>query len=49
MSIAEYTPRGGWYNYNLRRRQRRSRIKAADASMATCCIYAAISTLIYYL
>lgn len=44
MSIAEYTPRGGWYNYN-----RRSRIKAAAASLATCCIYAAISTLIYYL
>lgn len=49
MSIAEYTPRGGWYNYNRRRQQRRSRIKAAAASLAACCIYASISTLIYYM
>ena len=49
MPIAEYTPRGGWYNYNRRRQIRRSRLKAAAASMAACCIYASISTLIYYL
>lgn len=32
MSIAEYTPRGGWYNYNRRRQLRRSRLKALAAS-----------------
>jgi hypothetical protein len=49
MSIAEYTPRGGWYNYNRRRQLRRGRLKAFAASMIACCIYAAVSTLIYYL
>lgn len=49
MSIAEYTPRGGWYNYNRRRQLRRKRLKAFAASMIAGCIYAAVSTLIYYL
>lgn len=49
MSIVEYIPRGGWYNYNRRRQLRRNRLKAAVASLAACCIYAAVSTLIYYL
>lgn len=49
MTIAEYTPRGGWYNYNRRRQLRRSRIKSAAASLVAGCIYAAVSTLIYYL
>lgn len=49
MSIAEYTPRGGWYNYNRRRHIRCSRIKALAASLVAVCIYAAVSTIIYYL
>lgn len=49
MSIAEYTPLGGWYNYNRRRQTRRSRLKAAAASLVAGCIYAAVSTVIYYL
>ena len=49
MSIAEYTPRGGWYNYNRRRQLRRERLKAFAASMIAGGIYAAVSTLIYYL
>ena len=49
MSIVEYTPRGGWYNYNRRRHLRRRRLKAAAASLIAGCIYAAVSTLIYYL
>lgn len=49
MSIAEYTPRGGWYNYNRRCQLRRSRIKAALASMVAGCAYAVASTVIYYL
>lgn len=49
MTVTEYTPRGGWYNYNRRRRLRRSRLKAAAASLVAGCIYAAVSTVIYYL
>lgn len=49
MSIVEYTPRGGWYNYNRRRQLRRSRLKAFAASLAAGCAYAAASTVIYYL
>lgn len=49
MSIAEYTPRGGWYNYNRRRQLLRSRLKAFAASLIAGCIYAAVSTVIYYL
>ena len=49
MSIVEYTPRGGWYNYNRRRQLRHERLKAFAASMIAGCIYAAVSTLIYYL
>ena len=49
MSIVEYIPRGGWYNYNRRRKIHRNRIKAFAASMIAGCIYAAVSTLIYYL
>ncbi len=49
LSIAEYKPRGGWYNYNRRRQLLRKRLKAFAASMIACCIYAAFSTLYYYL
>lgn len=49
MPIVEYTPRGGWYNYNRRRQLRRSRLKATAAYLAACCIYASISTIIYYM
>lgn len=49
MLIAEYTPRGGWYNYNRRRQQRRNRLKAAAASLVAGCAYAVASTVIYYL
>lgn len=49
MSIVEYTPRGGWYNYNRRRKIHRSRLKAFAASLIAGGIYAAVSTVIYYL